>query len=94
MAMINLPRPFKAREVIIGIVGFNKNPCLKFELMGCEDEPEERKHLGKRRGSFIKERIIKGFYYEVEPLLSVVVRSVCSTCYNLSTKRNNGIWPK
>ena len=47
MAMINLPKPFKAKEVIIGIVGFDNNPCLKFELMGCEDEPEERRHLGR-----------------------------------------------
>src|SRR5207249_3785499 len=25
----------------LGIVSYNKNPCLKFELMGCEDTTEE-----------------------------------------------------
>ena len=45
--MITLPLPVKARFVILGIVSFDKNPCLKFELMGCEDEPEENRHLGE-----------------------------------------------
>ena len=49
LAMITLPLPVKARFVILGIVSFDKNPCLKFELMGCEDEPEENRHLGKIR---------------------------------------------
>ena len=44
--MITLPLPVRARFVILGIVSFDKNPCLKFELMGCEDEVQETKHLG------------------------------------------------
>ena len=44
--MITLPLPVRARFVILGIVSFDKNPCLKFELMGCEDEPKENRHLG------------------------------------------------
>lgn len=46
LAMITLPLPVRARFVILGIVSFDKNPCLKFELMGCEDEPKENRHLG------------------------------------------------
>ena len=50
LAMITLPLPVKARFVILGIVTFDKNPCLKFELMGCEDEPKENRHLGFNNG--------------------------------------------
>jgi len=50
LAMITLPLPVKARFVILGIVSFDKNPCLKFELMGCEDEPPEQRHLGFSNG--------------------------------------------
>lgn len=35
---IELPVSVRARQVILAIVSYNKNPCLKFELMGCEDE--------------------------------------------------------
>jgi hypothetical protein len=48
--MITLPLPVRARFVILGIVSFDKNPCLKFELMGCEDEPRENRHLGFNNG--------------------------------------------
>ena len=46
LAMITLPQSVQARFVILGIVSYDKNPCLKFELMGCEDEPEEERLLG------------------------------------------------
>ena len=39
--MIQLPLPVTARFVILGVVSFDKLPCLKFELMGCEDEPPQ-----------------------------------------------------
>lgn len=44
LAMITLPVPVAARLVILGIVSYDENPCLKFELMGCPvaaagDEP-------------------------------------------------------
>ena len=48
--MITLPLPVTARFVILGIVSFDKSPCLKFELMGCEDEPRENRHLGFNNG--------------------------------------------
>ena len=41
LAMIQLPLPVTARFVILGVVSFDKLPCLKFELMGCEDEPPQ-----------------------------------------------------
>jgi len=50
LAMITLPLPVTARFVILGIVSFDKNPCLKFELMGCEDEPPQNRHLGFNNG--------------------------------------------
>jgi len=46
LAMITLPLSVEARFVILGIVSYDKNPCLKFELMGCPDEPEEERLLG------------------------------------------------
>ncbi|KZS05970.1 Notch 2 [Daphnia magna] len=46
LAMITLPLSVQARFVILGIVAYDKNPCLKFELMGCPDEPEEDRLLG------------------------------------------------
>ena len=46
VAMITLPLSVQARWVILGIVSYDKNPCLKFELMGCPDEPEEDRLLG------------------------------------------------
>nr|XP_022919679.1 sushi, von Willebrand factor type A, EGF and pentraxin domain-containing protein 1 isoform X1 [Onthophagus taurus] len=45
LAMISLPKYVQARFVILGIVSYMDNPCLKFELMGC-DEPEEEPLLG------------------------------------------------
>ena len=48
--MIQLPLPVTARFVILGIVSFDKLPCLKFELMGCEDEPPQQRHLGFNNG--------------------------------------------
>jgi len=50
LAMITLPLPVRARFVILGIVSFDKNPCLKFELMGCEDVPPQERHLGFNNG--------------------------------------------
>ncbi|XP_071520140.1 uncharacterized protein uif isoform X2 [Panulirus ornatus] len=50
LAMITLPTVVKARFVILGIVSYDKNPCLKFELMGCEDEPPHQRLLGYDMG--------------------------------------------
>ncbi|GAB6028275.1 hypothetical protein CHUAL_002455 [Chamberlinius hualienensis] len=49
LALINLPESIQARYVILGIVSYDKNPCLKFELMGCEIE-NERPLLGYEMG--------------------------------------------
>uniref|UniRef100_T1IXR4 Uncharacterized protein n=1 Tax=Strigamia maritima TaxID=126957 RepID=T1IXR4_STRMM len=38
LAAISLPKSINARYVILGIVSYDKNPCLKFELMGCDDD--------------------------------------------------------
>ena len=46
LAMITLPAYVTARYVVLGIISYHKNPCLKFELMGCEDKPEESNLLG------------------------------------------------
>ena len=46
LAMITLPTYVRARFIVLGIISHDKNPCLKFELMGCEDEPEESSLLG------------------------------------------------
>ncbi len=51
LAMITLPLSVQARFVILGIVSYTENPCLKFELMGCpaeEDAPPP--HLGYNNG--------------------------------------------
>ncbi|XP_012280254.1 sushi, von Willebrand factor type A, EGF and pentraxin domain-containing protein 1 [Orussus abietinus] len=45
LAMITLPKYVQARFVILGIVSYIDNACLKFELMGCE-EPEVEPLLG------------------------------------------------
>ncbi|XP_075226178.1 sushi, von Willebrand factor type A, EGF and pentraxin domain-containing protein uif [Lycorma delicatula] len=45
LAMITLPKYVQARYVILGIVSFMDNACLKFELMGCE-EPKVEPLLG------------------------------------------------
>ncbi|XP_022825719.1 sushi, von Willebrand factor type A, EGF and pentraxin domain-containing protein 1 isoform X1 [Spodoptera litura] len=45
LAMITLPKFVQARFVILGIVSFMDNACLKFELMGC-DEPAVDPLLG------------------------------------------------
>ncbi|KAK9718535.1 CUB domain [Popillia japonica] len=45
LAMISLPKYVQARFVILGIVSYMDNACLKFELMGC-DEPEMEPLLG------------------------------------------------
>lgn len=37
LAMITLPKYVSARFVILGIVSYMDNACLKFELMGCEE---------------------------------------------------------
>ncbi len=50
LAMITLPLSVTARYVILGIVSYNENPCLKFELMGCELNEDERIHLGYSNG--------------------------------------------
>ncbi|EZA50646.1 Sushi, von Willebrand factor type A, EGF and pentraxin domain-containing protein [Ooceraea biroi] len=41
LAMITLPKFVDARFVILGIVSYMDNACLKFELMGCEDPVTE-----------------------------------------------------
>lgn len=50
LAMITLPLSVQARYVILGIVSYDENPCLKFELMGCEVDPTEPLHLGFNNG--------------------------------------------
>lgn len=45
LAMITLPKFVQARFVILGIVSYMENACLKFELMGCE-EPRVEPLLG------------------------------------------------
>lgn len=45
LAMITLPKYVQARYVILGIVSYMDNACLKFELMGCE-EPKNEPLLG------------------------------------------------
>ncbi|XP_055635764.1 uncharacterized protein LOC129775276 isoform X1 [Toxorhynchites rutilus septentrionalis] len=45
LAMITLPKFVQARFVILGIVSYMDNACLKFELMGC-DEPSNDPLLG------------------------------------------------
>ncbi|KAL7042588.1 hypothetical protein ACKWTF_001212 [Chironomus riparius] len=45
LAMITLPKYVEARFVILGIVSYMDNACLKFELMGC-DVPEKEPTLG------------------------------------------------
>ncbi|KAK7873875.1 hypothetical protein R5R35_005737 [Gryllus longicercus] len=45
LAMITLPKYVQARFVILGIVSYMDNACLKFELMGCE-EPSAEPLLG------------------------------------------------
>ncbi|KAB7498637.1 Fibropellin-1 [Armadillidium nasatum] len=50
LAMITLPTTIQARYVLLSIISFDKNPCLKFELMGCEDEAPEKRLLGYDTG--------------------------------------------
>jgi hypothetical protein len=50
LAMITLPLSVQARFVILGIVSYDENPCLKFELMGCEMNLSEPLHLGYNNG--------------------------------------------
>ena len=50
MAMITLPLVVEARFVILGIVSYDENPCLKFELMGCPVVPNEQLFLGYDNG--------------------------------------------
>lgn len=41
LSVLQLPLSVRARFFILGIVAYNRNPCMKFELMGCEDTGEE-----------------------------------------------------
>nr|CAD7258136.1 unnamed protein product [Timema shepardi] len=41
LAMITLPKYVQARFVILGIVSYMDNACLKFEMMGCEEPTTE-----------------------------------------------------
>ena len=50
MAMITLPLSVEAKFVILGIVSYDENPCLKFELMGCPSTPDEPLFLGFDNG--------------------------------------------
>ncbi|XP_040577922.1 uncharacterized protein uif [Lepeophtheirus salmonis] len=50
LAMITLPLSVKAQFVILGIVSYDKNPCLKFELMGCPVKENEPIYLGYDNG--------------------------------------------
>ena len=49
LAMITLPLSVRAKHVILGIVSYDQNPCLKFELMGCP-AAEEPLYLGYDNG--------------------------------------------
>ncbi|RWS09468.1 uncharacterized protein B4U79_12754 [Dinothrombium tinctorium] len=40
LTVIPLPTSVVARYVIIGIVSYYKNPCMKFDLVGCEESKE------------------------------------------------------
>lgn len=46
LAMITLPKYVQARFVILGIVSYMDNACLKFELMGCEEPVAKEPLLG------------------------------------------------
>ena len=46
LAMITLPTYIRGRFFVLGIISHDKNPCLKFELMGCEEEAEKTSLLG------------------------------------------------
>ncbi|GIZ04115.1 fibropellin-1 [Caerostris extrusa] len=37
LTVLNLPLSVRARHVILGMVSYNRNPCMKFELLGCEE---------------------------------------------------------
>ena len=50
LAMITLPLPVRAKFVILGIVAYDENPCLKFELMGCPFVADEPLYLGYDNG--------------------------------------------
>ncbi|ODN06404.1 Fibropellin-1 [Orchesella cincta] len=50
LAMITLPTSVTARFVILGIVNHLENACMKFELLGCEDEGEDVAQLGWDNG--------------------------------------------
>lgn len=45
LAMITLPQSVSAQYVILGVVNYLENPCLKFELLGCEEETDETSNL-------------------------------------------------
>ena len=49
LAMITLPLSVRAKHVILGIVSYDQNPCLKFELMGCPASSESL-YLGYDNG--------------------------------------------
>lgn len=49
LSVIDLPLSVRARYIILGIVSYNRNPCLKFELLGCE-EPKQPVLLGYNAG--------------------------------------------
>eukprot|EP00096_Caligus_rogercresseyi_P005025 TRINITY_DN1980_c0_g2_i1.p1 TRINITY_DN1980_c0_g2~~TRINITY_DN1980_c0_g2_i1.p1 ORF type:complete len:2992 (-),score=731.35 TRINITY_DN1980_c0_g2_i1:531-9380(-) len=50
LAMITLPLSVKAQYVILGIVSYDQNPCLKFELLGCAVDESEPIYLGYDNG--------------------------------------------
>ncbi|XP_055948273.1 uncharacterized protein LOC129981454 isoform X2 [Argiope bruennichi] len=37
LTVLDLPLSVRARYVILGIVSYNRNPCMRFELLGCEE---------------------------------------------------------
>lgn len=41
LAMITLPKYVQARHVLLGVYAFMDNPCMKFELLGCEEPAKE-----------------------------------------------------
>ncbi|KAG1655606.1 Fibropellin-1 [Nymphon striatum] len=50
LTKLPLPLSIQARFIILGIIAFDKNPCMKFELMGCLSQPENEIILGYDNG--------------------------------------------
>ena len=38
MSVMNLPTPIEARYLRLNLVNFTGNPCMRLELMGCQNQ--------------------------------------------------------